>query len=83
MKPDVRGKVRSQKKGQKSEVKGQKYLLLITYYLFLIPFLAAVLFSCAPEPCYPDPVCEMCGQVLDGSHTPWCTPEWEALTTSH
>ena len=27
---------------------------------------------------YPDPVCEMCGQVLDGSHTPWCTPEWEA-----
>jgi len=27
------------------------------------------------EPVYPDPVCETCGQVLDGAHTPVCIPE--------
>ncbi|MCL2103472.1 MAG: hypothetical protein FWH21_00215 [Kiritimatiellaeota bacterium] len=51
-------------------------------WLFAVVMLAALVILALtegePEPCYPDPVCEMCGQVLDGSHTPWCTPEWEA-----
>ena len=45
--------------------------------VFVIIVVAFVVLKCAFDPCtYPDPVCETCGEVLDGSHgAAECRPE--------